>query len=330
MALLNPPDILPEAMRFIVRALLVLPDSGVDRDELLALVAPRGLADAIGRIGTDSEDEATEPDDRTGGGVIAAASLDALRTLKIVSQDTGMVRLRLGAEPVWTRYDHVTATSFSQYLLLRIAALGDPSASLGESEGVMDLVQALQLFYGASSALEPFSRFDPVTHDGGSRGRAFRTLQETLIGQDRGLWPVYNAERWRSFRRWAAYLGLARIIGGGGIVPDASQALVALLPTGSVHSDIRQFVAWCAEQVPILDGGRLHGIHDPETDGDQAILSPGLSVTLRQLEAMGAIRLEKRSDTGGRTIRLAADGTLDRFVTNVAVLGPATPKRGRK
>lgn len=40
MALLNPPDILPEAMRYLVRALLALRAPRVDRDELIGLVAP--------------------------------------------------------------------------------------------------------------------------------------------------------------------------------------------------------------------------------------------------------------------------------------------------
>ena len=45
MALLNPPDILPEAMRFLVRTLLAAPDQELDRSDLISLVAPRGQAD---------------------------------------------------------------------------------------------------------------------------------------------------------------------------------------------------------------------------------------------------------------------------------------------
>ena len=50
MALLNPPDILPEAMRYLVRALLALRPPRVDRDELIGLVAPPGLTEAMGSL----------------------------------------------------------------------------------------------------------------------------------------------------------------------------------------------------------------------------------------------------------------------------------------
>jgi hypothetical protein len=40
MALLNPPDILPEAMRFLVRALLAAQDQELDRSVLVSWSLP--------------------------------------------------------------------------------------------------------------------------------------------------------------------------------------------------------------------------------------------------------------------------------------------------
>ena len=86
MALLNPPDILPEAMRYLVRALLALRQPQIDRDELIALVAPPGLTEAMDSLAADAADTSeAEPDDlRTGGSIIAESSLDALRSLGLV------------------------------------------------------------------------------------------------------------------------------------------------------------------------------------------------------------------------------------------------------
>ena len=93
MALLNPPDILPEAMRYLVRALLALRETR-DRDELIGLVAPRGLTEAMDPGCRQADMTDAEPDDlRTGGTIIAEASLDALRSLGIMEQDGGRVTL---------------------------------------------------------------------------------------------------------------------------------------------------------------------------------------------------------------------------------------------
>src|SRR4051794_38702901 len=75
MAFLNPPDVLPEAMRFIVRAVAAQPD-GLAEDELLRLISPQGFTEAVSGdpIGRDP---AAKP--KSGGRTIAVASLAALR-----------------------------------------------------------------------------------------------------------------------------------------------------------------------------------------------------------------------------------------------------------
>lgn len=89
MPFLNPPDVLPEAMRFLIRALLAS-DGSLPEDELFRLVAPLGLVEAIGRSvpeeSTDAPDSATGF--KLGGRTIARTSLAALRTVQLVEQQT--------------------------------------------------------------------------------------------------------------------------------------------------------------------------------------------------------------------------------------------------
>jgi hypothetical protein len=319
MALLTPPDILPEAMRFLVRALLALKEPEADKDELLALVAPRGLVEAMAAVGADAEDmPGDESDLRTGGNVIAAASLDALRNVGVVEQRGNAIALIRESTERWKSPAQVDAEGFSRFLLDRVLQLADPTASPGESQGVTDLVHALILLHTSDEPLRPFDRFEPSTSDGRRVGRSFmETLQEKL-GADRQAWPFPNKEQWLTFRRWASYLRLARPVGAAGLIPDASAALIPLLaalPDGAY--DVRDFVARCASVLPILDGGALHFGHDSQLEGDHAVLSPGLSVSLLQLEADGVLVMEERSDMGGRTLRLRPDKTADKRITTV-------------
>jgi hypothetical protein len=330
MALLTPPDILPEAMRFLVRALLAVKGTEVDKDELVDLVAPRGLVEAMDSVGTDAEAMPGEDSDlRTGGNVIASASFDALRLLGVVEQQSSGVGLTKAIPERWKRPADVTPKNFSQFLLGTVMQLADPDAPLVGSQGVMDLVRALVLLHVSEEPLRPFDRFEPTAGDSPRSGRNFIDTQQAAFGTDRQSWPVTNRERWLPFCRWSCYLGLARPWGGTGLIPDASQALAAQLQDlESGDYDIRDFVTRCASVVPILDGGRLHSGHDPRLEGDHAFLSAGLSVTLLQLEADGLLVMDKRSDTGGRTLRLRPDGSADRLVTTVVWTRKRSTRRG--
>ena len=84
MPFLNPPDVLPEAMRFIVRVLLAR-GGALSEDELLTLISPLGLSEAIAGEKKDIEEE-SEPATRfrTGGRTIVKASLTAMRAAGLV------------------------------------------------------------------------------------------------------------------------------------------------------------------------------------------------------------------------------------------------------
>jgi hypothetical protein len=325
MALLDPPDILPEAMRFLVRVLLASRDQEFDQNELISLVAPRGLVEAMKSIAPDDVDPSgADPDDlRTGGAIIAGASLRALRTLGLVEQSGDRVKLA-GATARWKTPSDASPESMCRILLDAVIEMGDSDAS----HGIGDLIQALVLLHTAEQSLRPFDSFESAAA-ANRDGRSFASRQEEALGPVRkDNWPVPNQVQWQPLRRWASYLGLARSVGTTGLIPDASEALIRRLPTMTPGDyDVRDFIARCASAVPILDGGELQSGHDPLYEGDHAVLSGGLSISLLQLEADGFLTMDQRSDASGRTLRLRPDGSADRIVTTV-VWEKTTIRRG--
>jgi hypothetical protein len=323
MALLNPPDILPEAMRFLVRVLLAFREQELDRSELISLVAPRGLTEAMDSVAVgDANLSSADPDDlRTGGSIIAGASLDGLRTLGLVEQNGNRIKLA-GAAARWKAPSDASPDGMCRVLLDAIIQIGDSDVS----RGIGDLIQALVLLHTAEQPLRPFDTFESGA---GATGRGFADRQAEALGPVRkDIWPVPNQEQWQPLRRWASYLGLARSVGTAGVIPDASEALIRRLPAITPGGyDVRDFVGRCASAVPILDGGKLQTGHDPLYEGDHAVLSGGLSISLLQLEADGFLTMEQRSDAVGRTLRLRADGSADRTVTTV-VWEKTTIRRG--
>lgn len=312
MALLTSPDILPEAMRFLVRAILALSNE-VDRDELIELVAPAGLVEAIKSLGSAAESVSDEETDlKKGGAVIADKSLAALGTVGIVS--ISKARVSLAAVPnEWRKPDDVDSLSFARHLRNRVFASADRDVPVGDSGEVMDLVHGLGVLYATDTPLQPFSSFEP---DRSGRGRAFMEHQRSMLGEARSGWPVPNREQWIPLRRWATYLGLASF-GPCGLTADASVALIqGLRELPSEQYDIEQFVTECAQTVPILDGGSLHSPFNT-TDSSHSLLSPGLSNSILQLEAEGLVTLSKLSDIGTRTLRVGSDDSADRPVSHV-------------
>ena len=313
MALLNPPDILPEAMRFLVRALLAAHDQELDRSELVSLVAPRGLTEAMDSIAAaDDDPSGIDPDDlKAGGTIIAEASLRGLTTFGLVKQSGDRVKLA-GAAADWKTPSDASPADMGRVLLDAVIQMGDSDLS----HGIGDLIQAMVLLHTAGQPLRPFDTFESTA---GGSGRGFADRQAEALGPERNdNWPVPNQEQWQPLRRWASYLGLARTVGREGLIPDASEALLRRLPTMAPGDyGVREFVARCASAVPILDGGALQTGHDPLSEGDHAVLSGGLSISLLQLEADGFLTMSPRSDASGRTLRLRPDGSADRFVTTV-------------
>jgi len=311
MPLLNPPDIVPEAMRYLLRALLAVPGQALSEAELKDLVAPPGLAEAMAAV--SAEDDEDSPDDereaKGTGQTITEASLAALRTLDMV---TGRAeRWTPGPDASrWARAKDITAREFASALLASLRKHHAPPGS-SKSGGADDLVHGLSMLY---SAADPFTPFDCFDSRRGSR--RFVDWQKDRLGDDSKRWPLANAERWHPFRRWAVYLGTGRIVGTA-LIPDASIAMERSLRLQEQEYSIEEFVQQSLAVLPFLDSrGSMFG-HDAEVEADHAVLSPGLSLTLTILEAKGTVAFSRRSDVGGRTLRVRSDRSFDQRVTHV-------------
>lgn len=319
MPLLNPPDVIPEAMRFLVRAILAVPGKQVERNELIAMVAPAGLVEAMKALGRDTEPDADEDDadPKKGGTLIAEKSLDALRMLGIVQSDARQVSLT-AVRPSWTTPAHVDAVGFSDLLLDRVLALANPGGVPGDSQGSTDLMQSIVALHVAGDPLWPFTAFEPAKKP---ETRSFSTEMRKHFGDERRLWSTPNATQWLSLRRWAVYLGLARPVGVDGIIPDGSTALARRLRLPAGDYEVGEFITACAQALPLFDGGTLQFGHDSEGSGEHSVLSPGMSVSLLQLEADGLVAFSRLSDTGNKTIRTAPAGGADQLISGIKWAG---------
>lgn len=299
MALLNPPDVLPEAMRFLLRALLASPGRSLPHSTLISLVAPEGLTEAMKAAAAD--EAADDGEAKTGGRLIAQTSLAALQQVGLVTWEGSgadrpvTVSTRFsGAFPSW---EAVTAPAFAAFLRHYCFTREVADAPLGSQEvGSADLAQGIALLHLAPRPLHPFAGFD-------TGERTFQQLQYDLLPSKK-CWPVGNPQGYPPFIRWAAYLGLATILPPRGregttLVADASAALeehiAELVPKRMPIGDV---IAAIGEQFPALDGGWVHQqVREELTQSyPPGQVSPGLALTLRTLEHRGHLRLSMLSD----------------------------------
>jgi hypothetical protein len=301
MPLLNPPDILPEAMRFLLRALLARPDRSAPAETLLGLVAPAGMAEAMKALGAGDEAEEGDEPAAGGGRRIADTSLDALNALELVAFDGPRTNRTVApTATIMERFpgpEALTAPAFASFLRGHILLERFANPPAGQAGAATDLAEALALFHLMPEPLRPFVSFDGAD-------RAFQRGQRAMLGIDRTRWPVTNPVQYQSFVRWAVYLGFANPVPSGGrslaIVPDASGAIADHLaevvprarPIGSVVADLGSLI-------PTFDGGHLQRRIQADLTASlpEGWVSPGLAFTLNRLHHGRRIRLETRSDT---------------------------------
>ncbi|MFG2056895.1 hypothetical protein ACGFI9_23025 [Micromonospora sp. NPDC048930] len=299
MPLLNPPDVLPEAMRYLLRAVMAHRGARCAKDELIQLVAPSGLPEVMKPLDTDKETDHDIDGAAASGRLIAEKSLSALATLKLVELDRMEVTAAEPARRRWRTSLEVTAISFSRLLRSQIWSIAATTAEAGADPRVWDLVNAVAVLFAVPEPLKPFD-FEL------GAGRRFDEAQKRWFGQNKRDWPVTNVEQYRSFCRWTPYLGLAAPISGRSLVADASAALLqelADLPPGRMRA--AEFIAHCGERLPVSDGG-LHTLWKPD---DVQHLSPGLSMSLHQLKAGGHLTLPPaESDTDTLVVTLGVPG----------------------
>lgn len=299
MPLLNPPDILPEAMRFLLRSLIAHPGNRCEKSALLALVAPDGLADVMKPLESNKDEEPDGDNTSTSGRLIADKSLVALTSLGFVSMNGPEVSATDLASRHWQSYQNVTAPSFSRVLrseIWRVATAADTGKT---DKSVSDLTNALAVLYATPEPLRPFE-FET------GNGRLFADAQKPRFGPHKSGWPVTNKEQWLTLRRWAPYLGLAQPVTSRSLVADASRALVEdLAGFPAQRYTVSDFLAECRKHLPICDGGPL-SLWEPIDDQE---LSPGVSMSVCQLEADGHLTLPAaESDTEARIVALGAPG----------------------
>jgi hypothetical protein len=316
MAILNPPNILPEAMRFLVRA-VVAARSKVSEEELIDSVAPTGMAEAMVELQrSDAELEDAGGGARETGKTIASISLTALRHLQIVDIIDHEVSLGDRSGGDWRKPGDVTPMSFA--VALEAALLTENGRRVGD-----DLLRACAVLAVADEPLRAFDAFDEAA---GSR-RFVDHQQRVLDSTDQSVWAVANKERWASLRRIGCYLGWVDpmdVSGRFGLVPNSASALRRWLPT--LPADVYaagDFLNMVSDRLPFLDDGDV----SLRQIGNETALSGGLSLTLLALEHSGNLKLKPEADSATYEVSLGPKHS--RLFSRVELLRTNGGKRGR-
>jgi hypothetical protein len=300
MPLLQSPDILPEAMRFILRVVLAS-EEPVPVEEARRLVAPATLGWTL----VESRDE---PDSKANkaGRLIFEKSLEGLRGLGVVTQERGRDRAISAENRIRERFpkwQQLTASAFSEFFLDEVLFGPRSSVKSGQSGGGDDLGEVLAFSLFATQPLRGFATFS------GDKGRRFQDAQRELLGPDRGNWLVLNEERYRGMVRWLTYLGIARSFDNFMLIEPSSclRRHVAAIVTQEMPLD--GLLDRLGEHLPFTDRGafglRVRGLlSGGPPDGE---LSPGLALGLTTLQESGFIRLVNRDDASNLGFRIDPD-----------------------
>lgn len=318
MALLNPPNILPEAMRFLVRAAVATKGRATGA-ELVELVAPTGLAETMSQIHSGDGDADDQPTGnvRDGGRKIANDSLAALLQLEILREEDGRIVLGDHSDPSWRKAELVSPSSFVAHLERAVLRpTGQQVAS--------DLIGGTSVMFAADAPLRPFDGFDEAT-----ASRKFVEHQQLILSSEsRDDWFVVNKERWSSLRRLGPAIGWVaplHVKGRIGLVPNAATAVrrwVGSLETRELSAT--EFLQSAAHQFPFFDGGSASRRPLQAT----GTLSGGVSLTLLSLARSGLIEFVQDADAARFSLSLGS-GHQQEF-TGVLIRRPTAKKRSGK
>jgi hypothetical protein len=297
MALITSPDVLPEAMRYLLRTVLSHPAARCDRADLLLLVAPEGLPEAMKPLDRDKAGDGETENTSASGKLIATRSLAALTTLKLVTAEGSDIVATDATHRRWSKVSAVSAPSFSRALRAQVWLAATAADDAPSDDRVDDLVNGLAVLHASPDPLRPFE-FET------GLGRRFNIAQALWYGPNKTDWPVTNDVQFAPFGRWAAYLGCAQYVDTRSIIADASTALVDdLRALPAARYRMNEFIERCAEALPVSDGG-TRSLWKPD---DLRDISPGLSMTLLQLEAYGHVSIPAaESDRDSMMIAVAA------------------------
>jgi len=310
MALLNPPQTLPQVMYLVYGYLLSAQRRIEKSDTLLEMLAPKSLVNW--KAGDDDEDseKGGKPDKKDtvqAHQKVVQFAINALKNLGIVEEDGENLRLGSGL-PVRNQEPIRPLEGFKRLLRERILA---PEANTnlwseeGEEIGSRDLNRALA-WWLVQDVFAPVAAW----RDGTPQGVQHRQQQQ--LGSDQKQWVFSNDTRWSAFIRWAVYLGFAWKFGLDKqmlLMPDPTEAVRETLPQvfgKQKRLTLPDFLESLAQHLPVLDGGvhrdavlervKAGSIQLPAPD----TLTTSLAHVLLRLHDEQVIELKNESDTTKR------------------------------
>lgn len=276
MALLNPPELRPSVMLPIVRYLGAQRAQQDMRERLVATLAPVTLK------GTGPQRDVRE-------------NLSSAIELGFIVENGEMVSLADGVLlSVREGPDAVV-----RLLRTRILAEDLNSSAWPSQVGARDLTNALSWFLTYAPSESPTKMVDAP--------RSAQILQNRDFGprqgeDDSSNWPIGNATRWSTFRRWACSLGFAWVSPSGNLIPDPTVAIRDVLPDifeSSVELSANDFVDRVGACLPVLDRGRYRQfiIQNWERPASEFRgITASLTEALDRLTIEGAIIVDDRHD----------------------------------
>ena len=317
MPFINPPDVLPEAMRFIVR-LLLQAGGPVPQAEVVRRISPAGLAEVTSGTPLDENPKLGEA-----GRIVVEATLAAMQGAGLV-EVSGSER-EVGLTPLvsehFSKWEKVDAESFAQFLLEQVVAVAsDVFEASDEDEakagGAEDLAHTISLLLQMPNPMDPISGFES---GGGKTLQAFQGEQFGLNPKKAG-WLVPNPEQYLNVARWVSYLGFGYVDGDRGLLMEPSAVLKEPVQNvlGKTDMPLERLLEALGSQIPITDRGAvasavINRLKNPLAK-DQ--LSPGLAFGLCVLHEQKVIKLGHKADAAsfGFPVR---DGSEERY-THVA------------
>jgi hypothetical protein len=305
MPFLTSPDVLPEAMRFIVRVLLRSEDP-IPQSDLLRLIAPAGLVEAVNGTGPDSDDKFSPT-----GQIIADKTLAEMRGAGIVDQATTGTRAVTASSIVtdaFPSWDAVHADVFADFLRTAVVAAASDVLDEDAGGGAEDLAHAIALLFLMPGPLTPIAAFEE------GKGKSLAEFQTRHLGDDIAKWVVRGPVRYPQLVRWASYLGYARLDNKGRLLIDPSVALHG--PVSAIvqdEMDLPTFIDRLGIAVPPTDRGRIGSAVREKLSADQTRngLSPGVALGLVTLHHQGVIKLTDQDDAESLSFPVVESEILD-------------------
>jgi hypothetical protein len=304
MALLNPPQILPNVARVLFRALQAAESYALSKDELSRMVAPSALP-----RGEDApRDHGSRGFDDT---------LAACLTIGLFDRGGDLITVN-PALPDYARDRRRRDQHFRS--LVRDLVLSEAvNYGLWDStEGARDLTRALAWFL-AQNTLRPPGPWNEAS--------GVDVVQEHQFSAGERVFS--NDTRWGAFDRWATFLGFGRHLPRDGkdvLVPDPTAVLREAAPAvlTTQRQEIGVVVEELGRRIPVLDGGvyrrEVEARMRPETvqsSGD--LLSPSLAHALFRLSDERVILLEDLADAPMK-VRLPDHFGPERTITHASLV----------